>query len=123
MQAQTEKLEAIRTIKAGHVVDYFHSIRDHLLTFAERGMTLQAMRDFRESLPAITADTAEQSSRRKQVRRTPPVTRPNLEDMRRQVRAYYENDFLRNYDAAEGHKGHGSKASCPMSSGWYESLD
>ena len=121
MQAQTEKLEAIRTIKAGHVTDYFHSIRDHLLTFAEGGMTLQAMRDFREALPAITADTAEQPPGEAGTEK-PPVTRPNLKDMQRQVRAYYENDFMRNYALVKATRGTDQRES-PKVERLYESLD
>jgi methyl-accepting chemotaxis protein len=121
IQAQTEKLEAIRSIKAGHVMDYFHSIRDHLLTFAEGGMTLQAMRDFREALPAITADTSEQPPGEAGSEKS-PATRPNLKDMQRQVRAYYENDFLRNYALLKGTRGAGQRE-LPNAERLYESLD
>ena len=83
-------------IKAGHVVDFFHSVRDQVLTFAECGMTLQAMRDFREALPTIATAMAEPTPDAARCGK-PPVKRPGLEDMRRRVRAYYENDFLRSY--------------------------
>ena len=97
VRAESEKLEAVRTIKAAAVVDYFHAIRDHLLTFAESRMISQAMQDFQESLPGITVAGA--TSAEAGATAPAPAAQPSLEEMRRKVRAYYENEFLRTYDA------------------------
>ena len=49
-QPETEKLEAIRTIKARTSWTTSTSVRDQLLTLAEGGMTVQAMQEFRQAL-------------------------------------------------------------------------
>ena len=111
--AETQKLESIRAVKIDDVTDYFHSVRDQLLTMSESRLSAQAMQEFRKALATdaaakpTAAETPAETPRTNpfasQVGTTPepPVAAttatnatPDLAAMKRKLQAYYENDFL-----------------------------
>lgn len=104
VQAQQQKLEAIKTVKAEDVTDYFRSVHDQLLTYAECGMTLQAMKDFREALTAINAELAAPNANDAGAQK-PPAGRASRDEMRQRLGTYYQNEFLRRYARTQARLG------------------
>ena len=84
MKQATDRLTAVRTIKANQIQSYFHSIQDQIQTFSEDRMVIQAMSDFQTGMGTIQADNE--------------VTEASLAEMREQVERYYNSDFARRYN-------------------------
>ncbi len=85
MKQATDRLTAVRTIKANQIQGYFHSIQDQIQTFSEDRMVIQAMSDFKRGMHTLQ-----------------PVGETNdlnVSDMRQQVGRYYKAEFLRRYNA------------------------
>ena len=78
-----DQLEAIKTVKANQVEDYFGFIKNQILAFSENKMTIQAMREFpkaqREAREEIQADPAK------------------LDEYREHLREYYSTEFSKEY--------------------------
>ncbi|MGI9442599.1 MAG: methyl-accepting chemotaxis protein [Rubripirellula sp.] len=85
MKQATDRLTAVRTIKANQIQSYFHSIQDQIQTFSEDRMVIQAMSDFKNGMSTIQADNE--------------VTEASLTLMREQVTRYYNTEFARRYNA------------------------
>jgi methyl-accepting chemotaxis protein len=85
MKQATDRLTAVRTIKANQIQSYFHSIQDQIQTFSEDRMVVQAMSDFKTGMDTIQTDNE--------------VTAASLADMRQQVERYYNTEFARRYNA------------------------
>ena len=85
MKQATDKLTAVRTIKANQIQSYFHSIQDQIQTFSEDRMVIQAMSDFNAGKANVQAENE--------------VTEATVEKMRRQVERYYKSEFARRYNA------------------------
>ncbi len=85
MKQATDRLTAVRTIKANQIQGYFHSIQDQIQTFSEDRMVIQAMSDFKRGMNALQP-----------VGETDDL---NVSDMRQQVGRYYKAEFLRRYNA------------------------
>lgn len=85
MKQATDRLTAVRTIKANQIQGYFHSIQDQIQTFSEDRMVIQAMSDFKRGMNALQP-----------VGETEDL---NVSDMRQQVGRYYKAEFLRRYNA------------------------
>ena len=83
MQQATDRLAAVRTIKANQIQSYFHSIQDQIQTFSEDRMVVQAMSDFHRGMNAFQVDNE--------------ITEEKLADMRKKVETYYRSDFARKY--------------------------
>jgi methyl-accepting chemotaxis protein len=77
------QLEAVRTIKAKQLQDYFERIHDQVLTFSENGVAARAMLEM--SAAAVTA------------RQEDSVTAEQMEQYRAALRTFYEQDFAREY--------------------------
>jgi len=102
MESQAGKLEAVRTIKASQVEGFFQMLQDHVLTFSESEMVVQAMKEFSETAPQTLSDyrakqdvgavpgvAAEAAGK--------PSEQVTLEDMRKAVRLFYEVDLRTRY--------------------------
>lgn len=85
MQQATDRLTAVRTIKANQIQSYFHSIQDQIQTFSEDRMVVQAMSDFKKGMDSIQADKE--------------VTEASLAEMKKQVARYYTSEFARRYSS------------------------
>ena len=85
LQQTSDRLTAVRAIKANQIEDYFQSIRDQILTFSEDRMVVDAMKGFQQSL--LTA------------RKESGVTPEQLASMRQELRNFYTVDFAREYVA------------------------
>ena len=83
MQQATDRLAAVRTIKANQIQSYFHSIQDQIQTFSEDRMVIQAMSDFSSGMNRVRADNE--------------INDETLAEMRKKVEAYYRSDFARKY--------------------------
>ena len=78
-----DQLEAIKTVKANQVKDYFHFIENQVLAFSENRMIVEAMSEF----PA-----AEQSAREEA-----GVTDAQLVAMKKDLQGYYAQEFGKEY--------------------------
>ena len=85
MQQATDRLTAVRTIKANQIQSYFHTIQDQIQTFSEDRMVIQAMSDFKAGKRTIQADNE--------------GTEASVGEMRKQVERYYKSEFARRYQA------------------------
>jgi len=83
MQQASDRLAAVRTIKAKQVESHFQSIHDQIHTFSENRMVVEAMAAFRDAI--LTA------------REENEVTPEELARMRDEVKTYYSVDFTREY--------------------------
>ncbi|QDU55523.1 methyl-accepting chemotaxis protein [Aeoliella mucimassa] len=77
------KLRAQYSLKRSHVEDYFAQIRDQVITFAEDGMVVHAMRSFRTSFATYRHEAGIDDTR--------------LEELGPQLQSYYTGDFSRVY--------------------------
>lgn len=99
IQEGTNKLEAIRTIKAFSIQEYFQTIHDHVRTLSNAQLVSTAMRDFsksaanmlNEDLGAELSDVPEEADRQR---------RERLSQIRAELRTYYEGDFSQSYAKA-----------------------
>lgn len=85
MKQATDRLTAVRTIKANQIQGYFHSIQDQIQTFSEDRMVIQAMSDFKRGMHTLQP--------------AGETNDLNVSDMRQQVGRYYKAEFLRRYNA------------------------
>jgi methyl-accepting chemotaxis protein len=83
MRQATDRLTAVRTIKANQIQSYFHSIQDQIQTFSEDRMVIHAMSDFKKGMSSIQAENQ--------------VTEESLTEMREKVGRYYKTEFSREY--------------------------
>ena len=77
------KLRAQHSLKRAHVEAYFAQIRDQVITFAEDGMVVDAVKAFRESFD----DYQQQAN----------FSEQDLDRFQQQLHDYYKNDFRSNY--------------------------
>ncbi len=85
MQEAELRVEAVRTIKAKQVEDYFDLLHDQILTFSESRMVAGAMQEF-----ATASTTAREENQ---------VTDEQLAQIKNDLKSYYEIDFTREYKA------------------------
>ena len=78
-----DQLEAIKTVKANQLKDYFGFIKNQIQTFSENRMIVEAMSDFPE---------AEQNAREEA-----GVTAEQLADMKKDLQKYYSQEFGQEY--------------------------
>ena len=83
LQQTSNRLAAVRTIKANQVEGYFRNIHDQVLTFSETGMVVQAMNDFRSAVKTAREENA--------------ATPEEIARMRKELQSYYSVDFSREY--------------------------
>lgn len=79
----TEQLVAIRDMKKQQVNDYFKTIKEQMVTFSEDEAIIGAMRGFRQGFATARED--------RDLRAT------DIEDMRRELRSYYVNEYGTEY--------------------------
>lgn len=85
---QLERLEVIRESKAKQITDYFELIHDQVVTFSEDRMVIDAMRSFTREFETYRARAGIDESR--------------LTQMRREVAAYWRDEFGREYAKQNG---------------------
>ncbi|MDA7878322.1 methyl-accepting chemotaxis protein [bacterium] len=83
MKEATDRLAAVRTIKANQIQSYFHSIQDQIQTFSEDRMVIQAMSDFEKGMTSVQLDNE--------------VTEGQLAQMRTKMERFYKAEFGRKY--------------------------
>ena len=79
----TDQLEAIKTVKANQLTDYFKQIENQVKTFSENVMVVDAMKQFPAAETSATTEAA--------------VTPETLGEMRTKVEAYYKIDFANKF--------------------------
>ena len=83
MAKSVAQLEAVRSIKATQLQQYFQTLEAQVATFAENRMVVEAMRDFRVSFRTAVEEAE--------------ITPAELESRRKQLREYYANEFSEEY--------------------------
>lgn len=83
MAKSVAQLEAVRSIKANQLQQYFQTLEAQIAAFAEDRMVVEAMRDFR-----VSFRTAMEESE---------ITPDDLDNRRKQLRTYYANEFSEAY--------------------------
>lgn len=83
MKEATDRLAAVRTIKANQIQSYFHSIQDQIQTFSEDRMVIQAMSDFENGMTSVQLDNE--------------VSEVQLAQMRTKMERFYKAEFGRKY--------------------------
>ena len=83
MAKSVDQLEAVRSIKATQLQQYFQTLEGQVAAIAEHRTFVEAMRDFQISFRTVI-DEAE-------------VTPAELDNLRKQLRTYYTNDFGTEY--------------------------
>ncbi len=107
IDAGTNKLEAVRTIKADRIEDYFASIHDLTSTLSNAQLIQTALKELRataatmlrEDLAATPSDAVEEVDRQRSAR---------LAQMRTELKTYYDGDFTQAF--AEANSGADPKA-------------
>ena len=84
----TDHLEAIKTVKAHQLTNYFKQIENQVRTFSENGMIVDAMKQF----PAAETTAVEEAG----------VSSEDLDQMRNKVEAYYKIDFTSKFVESTG---------------------
>ena len=79
----TDQLEAIKTVKANQLTDYFKQIENQVKTFSENVMIVDAMKQFPTAETSATTEAG--------------VTPETLGEMRTKVEAYYKIDFANKF--------------------------
>ena len=79
----TDQLEAIKTVKANQLTNYFKQIENQVRTFSENVMVVDAMKQF----PTAETSAATEAG----------VTPEDLQQMRNKVEAYYKIDFTNQF--------------------------
>ena len=82
------QLEAIKTVKANQLTDYFHQIENQVRTFSENAMIVDAMKQFPAAEVAATKEAG--------------VTPESLAEMRKKVEAYYRINFTNEFVGITG---------------------
>ena len=82
-QAAFTKLESLRDTRKVQIESYFEQVRNQIITFSENRMVIDAMSDFRRGFNALPEERQLSSS--------------ELDNYRRKLSAFYENDFAREY--------------------------
>jgi methyl-accepting chemotaxis protein len=83
MHEAANRLEAVRTIKADQVESYFQLIHDQVLTFSNNRMVVEALDEFQAALQTVREENK--------------VTPEQLDQMKADLRTYYEIDFASEY--------------------------
>lgn len=102
MAKSIAQLEAVRTIKANQLQQYFQTLESQVAAFAENRMTVEAMRDFRVSFRTAIEESE--------------ITPDELANLRKQLRTYYSNEFHDEYAKHQPDKS-------PDISGLFDTLD
>ena len=82
------QLDSVRTVKATQVTDYFSFIDDQISTFSQNKMVVDAMRQFPDA--------------QRKARSEADVTEAQLKQMSTELRSYYANDFVTEYQRRNG---------------------
>ncbi len=82
------KLTAVREIKRSAIERYFESIENQIVTFSEDQMVVDAMREFGGEFEKFREENS--------------ITSDELEDMRRELKTYYTEDFASEYKNQNG---------------------
>ena len=82
------KLTAVREIKRAGIERYFESIENQIVTFSEDQMVVDAMRDFSHSFESFRGENQ--------------VSPERIEEMRRELKTYYVDEFAVEYEAQNG---------------------
>jgi methyl-accepting chemotaxis protein len=101
IQEGTNTLEAVRTIKANRIEDYFATIHDHLRTLSNAQLVTSAMRDFCSSYPNMLDDEL-QGSLSTDPEEAAREKRERLSQIRAELRTYYEGEYSQAYADANG---------------------
>ncbi len=83
MAKTTDQLEAVRSLKASQLQQYFQTLAGQISTFAENPMTVDALHEFQASFLSVIDENQ--------------ATRQEIQDLRRQLRSYYDVDFSEEY--------------------------
>ena len=92
----SNKLEAVRTIKALGIEDYFATIHDHLRTLSNAQMVSSAMLDFSRSYDQILEEDLSESLS-SDPEEADRQRRERLSQMQAELRTYYEGEFSQAY--------------------------
>ncbi len=84
MKQASSSLESVRTIKGNQIEEYFNTIHSQIVTFSEDPMVVDAMTQFASAVPLVR----EQNS----------VNEEGMDQAKRSLRSYYENDFSSSYE-------------------------
>ena len=82
-QRVTESLVAQRTLKRAQLEDYFHAIRDQIITFSSNPATVNAMSEFRLAFADYSADAE--------------ISDDQLQEMKGELARYYNGAFASEY--------------------------
>ena len=82
------QLDSVRSVKATQVTDYFQFIDDQISTFTQNKMVVDAMREFPEA--------------QRKARTEAGVTDSQLRTMASELRSYYAEDFVGEYQRRNG---------------------
>ena len=88
MQQAFSQLDSVRTVKATQVTDYFQFIDDQISTFTQNKMVVDAMRQFPDA--------------QRKARSEADVTESQLKQMATELRSYYAEDFVGEYQRRNG---------------------
>lgn len=102
MAKSVAQLEAVRTIKANQLQQYFQTLEGQTAAFAENRMIVEAMRDFRVSFRTAIEESE--------------ITAEDLNHRRQQLRTFYANEFTEAY-----RQQHPDKS--PDAGGLFDALD
>ena len=86
MQQATDRLTAVRTIKANQIQSYFNSIQDQIQTFSEDRMIVEAMVGMQQAMTTVRQENE--------------VSDEDIARMRGELASFYGGDFARTYRAA-----------------------
>jgi len=74
-----DQLKSLKTVKKGEIENYFQQIENQIITLSEDRMTIDMMRDAKESFHALADDLS--------------VDKNKLAEYRRDVRRFFDNEF------------------------------
>ena len=83
MAKSVDQLEAVRSIKAAQLQEHFRTLEGQVAALAEHRTLIEAMRDFQSSFRTVIDETE--------------VAPAELDNLRKQLRTYYSNDFSDEY--------------------------
>ncbi len=88
MKQAFAQLESVRSVKSTQVTDYFQFINDQITTFTQNKMIVDAMRQFPDAQRSAISEAGVDDSK--------------LAKMAEELRSYYANDFVREYQRRNG---------------------
>ena len=96
----TDQLEAIKTVKANQLTNYFKQIENQVKTFSENVMVVDAMKQFPEAEASARTEAG--------------ITAEQLQGMRNKVESYYKVDFTDEFVDITGEKPPVAKQLAPL---------